>query len=100
MTRQLLLLTLLSWLSLPSATAAHESGWEQAGSNQLSSIHVSLATECFSSTEHESDDQEPLVNSVTQPSSYLPSGPSITTILGDSRPFYAANAIRGPPSVA
>lgn len=62
MARQLLLLTLLSWLTLPSAAVAHESAWQTAnGSGHWTMPQASVSVEVAPHAEQESDEGDELL---------------------------------------
>ncbi|MCL4409803.1 hypothetical protein [Aliidiomarina haloalkalitolerans] len=100
MARHLLLLTLLSWLSLPSASAAHDSAWEQVGGKQLSALHTALTSECFTPSEQETEDYDETLPASERKSVAVVVDQLFTTSTGYANNQYSDNTIRGPPQLS
>ncbi|MCH8501839.1 MAG: hypothetical protein LAT77_08010 [Aliidiomarina sp.] len=99
MARQLLLLTLLSWLTLPSAAVTHESAWQTAnGSGHWTMPQASVSVDVAPQVEQESDESDdPLASSaavVGKPCADL----TYALVLEPSLRCFRTQNIRAPPS--
>jgi len=97
--RQLLLLTLLSWLTLPSAAVAHESAWQTTnGSGDWTMPQSSVSVEIAPNAEHESDEGDELLATslaiVAKPSTDI----SQAHIAQPTLQCFRTQNIRAPPS--